>query len=206
MKNIRSLINLVENKTAPTVSPQAVYDEAKTIATVLTQRLGVRDFEQNWIEILKSEIRQAEENHNTDQAEQLEYDETHVRKPFDMAEYLPDALSAFWQKVQHEVSIRSDADYELREYSKANRTIELSDTITVLNAEKELGWKIDNSGLGDLPGMVKSLDALDEYSSYVEKYSDVDRFRDYTDSTGRLISSGIPLILFYTKLLGAKKP
>jgi hypothetical protein len=207
MKTIRSLINLVENKTVQTVSPQVVHDKATVISAIMVQKLRIRGFEQAWVDILKAEIHQAKENHDKYQDEELEYDETYVKKPFDMAACAPDALVSCWQKVEHQVDVRGDADYELRAYAKSNPTIESSDTITVLKAEHELGWNIDkNGGLSSLEGMLKALEALDEYSSYVEKNFNVERFNDYTEATGRLVERGIPLILFYTKLLGAKKP
>jgi hypothetical protein len=210
-KSMRGLIDLIEAKkvAAPAIQPQEVHDKTLQLSKIIATRIGIHAWDQSWVDSLKNEIALQERMHDSLRADAHEDGENtdETFEPFSIIKVAPDALVSCWDKVEAQANITDDAAYELREYSRENPQTEMSDTIFVLKAEHDMGSRINrNGGLGSLNSMNFALSAMEEYSEEVEHNSNVERFRNCTPATEKMVSCGIPMILFYTKLLGAKKP
>ena len=192
------------------VKQQATELKAKTmkVAEEVTRHVWeLHGWEQDWVNEVRLSINAirkqyqdaAKENHEY----QLEDNPAAVMQPVNLLECVTEGLSAWWDQKKDTLDW-GDGQYRLDDYMDAHPRTEMSEDMSRLRSEHDMLRHIQylNGGFGSASEMDHTLSHISMHCHTLQNNFD-NGWSHAGDTVLQIVRKGIPLILFYCKLVTA---
>jgi hypothetical protein len=164
-------------------------------------------WEQDWVNDLRKSVAAVRKRYQAAAQEELEYQREDnpnaVLDQINLYDCASEGLAAWWDDKKDRLDW-GDAQYRWNDYMDAHPRTEMSDDMSRLRAEDEMLRKIQhlNGGFGSVAEMDQTLSLISDYCYTLQYYSD-NGWSGVGSTALDIVQKGIPVILFFCKLVTA---